>query len=71
MSEDGMPLREQLVVKSLGYLKFPKQFVERFDIEKTEMPSPRARIDEQDENIRLVFEWTEEEIAEAQNVEEE
>jgi hypothetical protein len=71
MSKDGMPLREDLTVPSLGYLKFPKEFVERFDIDKKQVPSPRASYEKDGHTVRLVFEWAEQEIEHNERVTEE
>jgi hypothetical protein len=52
-------------------LKFPKAFVERFDIDKKQVPSPRASYEKDGHTVRLVFEWAEQEIEHNERVTEE
>lgn len=51
---------EELIIKSLGYLKPPESFRRKFDIKNSEHPVAFSQ--EKDGKVRLIFEWNQKDI---------
>ncbi len=57
---EKLEYKERLLLRSMGafgYLKFPKQFVERFRHDREKVADPEAFLSEDGDEVRLTFVW--------------
>lgn len=61
-------LEEPLVLTSVGtkgYLKFPRGFTDRYEFDSTTLPNPTAKLEAKNGRVRLIYEWSDEQMEEA------
>lgn len=61
-------LAEPLILASVGtkgYLKFPAAFIDRYEFVSTSLPNPTAKMVARNGTIRLIYEWSDEQMEQA------